>query len=216
MFNRFKNDIACIKQRDPAARTTFEIVTTYPGFHAIYIHRISAWFWRIRLKWIARFISFLGRIFTGIEIHPCAKIGKGLVIDHGMGIVIGETAEIGENVTLYHGVTLGGVSWQPGKRHPTLGNGVVVGAGAKILGPIFVGENAKIGSNAVVTKDVAPNTTVVGVPAQKAQESEAKEFLAYGASQDCKDPIMQHLIELKEEIKDLKEKIEKSQRISKD
>lgn len=207
MFNRLKNDINCIKQRDPAARNAFEIITTYPGFHAIYIYRIAAWFWRIKLKWFSRFIAFLGRIFTGIEIHPGAKIAKGLVIDHGMGVVIGETAEIGENVTLYHGVTLGGVSWQPGKRHPTLAKGVVVGAGAKILGPIYVGENAKIGSNAVVTKDVAPGTTVVGVPAQRAQDCNGAAFFAYGVTKSCTDPVMQNLSELKQEIQDLKNQL---------
>lgn len=212
MFDRLKNDIRCIKERDPAARNSFEIITTYPGFHAIYIHRLTSWLWLHKLKWLARFLSFLGRIFTGIEIHPGAKIGKGLVIDHGMGIVIGETAIIGDNVTIYHGVTLGGVSWQPGKRHPTLEDGVVVGAGAKILGPILVGENAKIGSNAVVTHSVESGTTVVGVPAQKAHDCNGVDFFAYGVSKSCTDPVMEQLCELKQEIELLKKELAKTKK----
>src|SRR6185369_16472430 len=158
MLQRFREDIASVFDRDPAARSTWEVVTCYPGFHALVLHRISHWVWGHGFKWLARFMSHLGRWFTGIEIHPGATIGRRFFIDHGMGVVIGETAEIGNDVTLYHGVTLGGTSWNKGKRHPTLKDGVVIGAGAKILGPIVIGEDAKVGSNAVVVRDVPPGT----------------------------------------------------------
>jgi len=164
MFARIKEDIQSVFHRDPAARNAIEVLTCYPGLHALLFHRISHWLWMNNLKWLARFLSSLSRWFTGIEIHPGAKIGRRFFIDHGMGVVIGETAEIGDDVTLYQGVTLGGTSWNKGKRHPTLKDGVVVGAGAKILGPFEVGEGAKIGSNAVVTKPVPPGATVVGIP----------------------------------------------------
>ncbi|MDP2253384.1 MAG: serine O-acetyltransferase EpsC, partial [Thiobacillus sp.] len=141
LFSRFKEDIAVVFDRDPAARTTFEVVTTYPGFHAMVIHRLANKLWRMEWKWLARFTSHIGRWLTGIEIHPGATIGRRVFIDHGMGVVVGETAEIGDDCTLYHGVTLGGTSWNKGKRHPTLMPGVVVGAGAKILGPITIGAN---------------------------------------------------------------------------
>src|SRR6476619_7091741 len=154
MFRKLRNDIACILERDPAARSTWEVLTCYPGLHAIYVHKLARWFWRHGLRWLGRFTSHLGRWLTGIEIHPGARIGSCVFIDHGMGVVIGETAEIGDGCTLYHGVTLGGVSWNKGKRHPTLGANVVVGAGAKILGPFTVGEGAKVGSNSVVVKAV--------------------------------------------------------------
>ncbi|MDP6189540.1 MAG: serine O-acetyltransferase, partial [Gammaproteobacteria bacterium] len=152
MFRHLKEDISSVFHRDPAARNFVEVLTCYPGLHALVLHRISHWFWRYRLKWLARFLSTLARWFTGIEIHPGAQIGNRFFIDHGMGVVIGETAIIGDDVTLYHGVTLGGTSWSKGKRHPTLNDGVVVGAGAKILGPFEIGKGAKVGSNAVVTK----------------------------------------------------------------
>src|SRR5690349_19524089 len=139
-------------ERAPAARSGWEVLTCYPGMHAVMLHRPAHWFWRHRLYWLARFVSQIARFFTGIEIHPGAVIGRRVFIDHGMGVVIGETAEVGDGCTLYHGVTLGGVSWDKGKRHPTLGKGVVVGAGAKILGPFIVGDNAKVGSNSVVVK----------------------------------------------------------------
>ena len=152
-WQRFKEDIYCVFDREPAARNVFEIVTTYPGVHALTLHRFSHWLWKKGWMWLARFMSTIGRWLTGIEIHPGAKIGRRFFIDHGMGVVIGETAEIGDDCTLYHGVTLGGTSWKGGKRHPTLTNNVVVGAGAKVLGPITVHEGARIGSNAVVVKD---------------------------------------------------------------
>jgi serine O-acetyltransferase len=164
MFETLRNDIRVVFERDPAARSTLEVLVAYPGLHAIWFHRVSHGLWRRRLYLVGRLVSHIGRFFTGIEIHPGATVGPGFFIDHGMGIVIGETAEIGENVTLYHGVTLGGVSWRREKRHPTIGDHVVVGAGAKILGPIVVGSHSRIGANSVVVKDVPPESVVVGVP----------------------------------------------------
>jgi len=198
MFERLKEDIACVFERDPAARTTFEILTNYPGLHAILWHRLSHRLWQKNWKWLARTLSTLARWLTGIEIHPGAIIGRRFFIDHGMGVVIGETACIGEDCTLYHGVTLGGTSWQKGKRHPTLGNDVVVGAGAKILGPITIGNGARIGSNAVVVKPVPDGATVVGIPgriinidsdykAHHKQVFKEKIFDAYGLPHEMPD-----------------------------
>ena len=164
MFKNIRQDIKVVFERDPAARSVIEILLCYPGFHALFFYRFSNWLWRNRLFLLGRFVSHLGRFFTGVEIHPGAAIGKGFFIDHGMGVVIGETAEIGDNVTLYHGVTLGGTSWQKGKRHPTLEEGVVVGAGAKILGPFKVGKNSIIGAGSVVVREVPPYSTVIGIP----------------------------------------------------
>jgi serine O-acetyltransferase len=164
MFNRLRRDIQSVFDRDPAARGTWEILTAYPGLHALWFYRIGHWFWEHHLFLFGRLISHIGRAFTGIEIHPGARISQGFFIDHGMGVVIGETAEVGPNVTLYHGVTLGGTSWKKGKRHPTLEEDVVVGAGAKILGPITIGARTRIGANAVVVKDVPPDSVVVGIP----------------------------------------------------
>jgi len=201
MFEQIKDDIQCVFERDPAARTSFEVFTTYPGFHALMFHRISHWLWNVRFKWLARFLSMFSRWFTGIEIHPGANIGQRFFIDHGMGVVIGETAEIGNDCTIYHGVTLGGTAWEKGKRHPTLGNDVVVGAGAKVLGPIHIGNSARIGSNAVVVKDVPAGATVVGVPGRlvRRDTSEAAQkrsaiakkigFDAYGTTGDMPDPV---------------------------
>ncbi len=193
MFKHFIEDIKIVFDRDPAARHFFEIITTYPGVHAIAFHRLAHWCWNIGLKWLARFISAIARWFTGIEIHPGAKIGRRMFIDHGMGVVIGETAEIGDDCTLYHGVTLGGTSWDGGKRHPTLENGVVVGAGAKILGPIIVGENARVGSNSVVVKPVEEGATVVGIPAHAVGSDEYQRvngsFDAYGHQPSADDPV---------------------------
>ncbi|WP_281069983.1 serine O-acetyltransferase [Pelomicrobium methylotrophicum] len=199
MFDRIREDIASVFHRDPAARNAWEVITCYPGFHAIVIHRLSHRLWTLGFKWLARFISHIGRWLTGIEIHPGARIGRRFFIDHGMGVVIGETAEIGDDCTLYHGVTLGGTSWNKGKRHPTLGKGVVIGAGAKVLGPITIGDGAKIGSNAVVVKDVPPGATVVGIPARlvddsrrDARERQAEQmgFSAYAISENMDDPIV--------------------------
>ena len=201
MFKQLKEDISIVFDRDPAARNKLEVIVTYPGFHAIVLHRFNHWLWRANLKFIARFFAFFSRWFTGIEIHPGAVIGRRFFIDHGMGIVIGETAVIGDDCTLYHGVTLGGTSWQKGKRHPTLGNGVVVGAGAKVLGPIDIGDKAKIGSNAVVVRAVPNDATIVGIPGRivseypvepsPEQEAMAEKigFSAYAASQEMPDPV---------------------------
>jgi serine O-acetyltransferase len=206
LLSQLKEDIAVVFDRDPAARTTFEVVTTYPGFHAMVIHRLAHKLWHMEWKWLARFTSHLGRWLTGIEIHPGATIGRRVFIDHGMGVVVGETAEIGDDCTLYHGVTLGGTSWNKGKRHPTLMPGVVVGAGAKILGPITIGAGARVGSNAVVVKDVPDNATAVGIPARildsaaekqrqenmenLGQQAEKLGFSAYAISADMNDPVV--------------------------
>ncbi len=205
MFSHLREDIRCVFDRDPAAHTTFEVITTYPGVHALMMHRFAHRLWNMNLRWLARMSSALGRWLTGIEIHPGAKIGRRFFIDHGMGVVIGETAEIGDDCTLYHGVTLGGTSWKKGKRHPTLENNVVVGAGAKVLGPIVLREGVRVGSNAVVIKEVPPGATVVGVPGQvvkakvkqttssedKRRHATAKKlgFDAYGATSDAPDPV---------------------------
>jgi len=199
MFGRLKQDIAVVFERDPAARNTWEVVTCYPGLHALLFHRVAHWLWEHGLKWLARLTSHLGRWLTGIEIHPGARIGRRFFIDHGMGVVIGETAEIGDDCTLYHGVTLGGTSWNKGKRHPTLGDGVVVGAGAKILGPITVGAGAKIGSNAVVVKEIPPGATAIGIPARIVETHEAPaagRFAAYAVVRDLNDPLAKAIHEL--------------------
>jgi serine O-acetyltransferase len=202
MFKRLREDINCVFDRDPAARNSFEVLTAYPGVHALLWHRVNHFFWRIHLKWLARMLSQFTRFLTGIEIHPGAQIGRRFFIDHGMGVVIGETAVIGDDVTLYHGVTLGGTSLNKGKRHPTLGNDVVVGAGAKVLGPITLANGSRVGSNAVVVKDIPENATVVGIPghivsvkAKDVSTAKRKEFAkkigfdAYGASPDMPDPV---------------------------
>jgi len=201
MFERVREDIQSVFHRDPAARNSLEVLTCYPGLHAIWIHRLAHALWSAGWKWLGRLLSNFGRWLTGIEIHPGAVIGRRFFIDHGMGIVIGETAEIGDDVTLYQGVTLGGTSWNKGKRHPTLENGVVVGAGAKVLGPFTVGAGAKIGSNAVVTKAVPAGATAVGIPGrvitrpdddqEAARQAIAEKygFDAYGLGQEMPDPI---------------------------
>ena len=202
MLKWLKEDISCVFDRDPAARNKFEVLTTYPGVHAIMIHRFSHALWRRGFKWLGRVISLLARWLTGIEIHPGAQIGHRFFIDHGMGVVIGETAVIGDDCTLYQGVTLGGTSLSEGKRHPTLGNNVIVGAGAKVLGPFLIGDNARVGSNAVVLKEVPERATVVGVPGRIARTIEgprseqrmevAKKigFDAYGMTADMPDPVL--------------------------
>jgi serine O-acetyltransferase len=193
MFSRIREDIQCVFDRDPAARSVFEVITCYPGFHALQLHKVNHFFWTLGLRWFPRLGSHIARFLTGIEIHPGAVIGRRVFIDHGMGVVIGETAEIGDGCTLYHGVTLGGVSWDKGKRHPTLGKGVVVGAGAKILGPFIVGDNAKVGSNSVVVKAVPEGATVVGIPARVVEhdkgEAARAAFDAYAVSADLDDPL---------------------------
>ena len=203
MFSRLREDIASVFDRDPAARNTLEVLLNYPGIHALILHRAAHRLWVWHLKGLARFVSSFSRFMTGIEIHPGARIGRRFFIDHGMGVVIGETAEIGDDVTLYHGVTLGGTSWSAGKRHPTLGNGVVIGAGAKVLGPILIGDGAKIGSNAVVTKPLPAGATAVGNPArviirhEDAAEQARRDFAekigfqAYASSPDLPDPVVE-------------------------
>src|ERR1043165_1895261 len=211
MFARLKEEISVVFERDPAARTTWEVVTCYPGFHAMLVHRLSHRLWVSGFKWLARFVSQLCRWLTGIEIHPGARIGRRFFIDHGMGVVIGETAEIGDDCTLYHGVTLGGTSWNKGKRHPTLGNRVVVGAGAKILGPILVGNGAKIGSNAVVVKEVPEGATAIGIPARiiEAQDpDQSGRFAAYAVVRDLNDPLGKAIHELMDHGADNDRRIE--------
>ena len=224
MFDHLREDVACLFERDPAARTRFEVLTAYPGLHAVLAHRQAHWLWRRNFKWLARMLANVTRLFTGIEIHPGAEIGCRVFIDHGMGVVIGETAVIGDDCTLYHGVTLGGTSWQKGKRHPTLGREVVVGAGAKVLGPILIGDGARIGSNAVVVKNVPPGATVVGVPGRIiAGESDVEHrrradtaarigFDAYGATRDAPDPVAQAINRMLDHIHLMDQRLESMSR----
>lgn len=212
MFDKIRHDITVVLERDPAAKTRFDALISYPGVHALIYYRMAHWTWNNGFTTVARFISHLGRFLSGIEIHPAAKIGTGLFIDHGMGVVIGETTEIGDNVTLYQGVTLGGTSLHGGKRHPTLEDGVIVGAGAKILGPIHVGRNARIGSNAVVVREVMENATVIGIPAKAVQtheEKQAHDFCAYGIPTDeIPDPIAKSLEGMFDMVCGLKNRVE--------
>lgn len=209
MFERIREDVNIVFERDPAARNAFEVLTAYPGLHAVLMHRVSSRLWHLGLKWLARFFAHLARWFTGIEIHPGARIGRRFFIDHGMGVVIGETAEVGDDCTLYHGVTLGGTSWNKGKRHPTLGNDVVIGAGAKVLGPIMVNDGARIGSNSVVVKEVNAGATMVGIPAHEVGSVEYNRangravegrFEAYGQKDSTDDPIAAAIHSLCEQI----------------
>ncbi|MEJ2093938.1 MAG: serine O-acetyltransferase [Gammaproteobacteria bacterium] len=227
MFKTIREEIEVVFERDPAARSVAETILTCPGFQAIMFHRINHWFWKKKLYLLARFGAHIARFLTGIEIHPGAKIGERFFIDHGMGIVIGETSEIGDDCSIYHGVTLGGTTWQKGKRHPTLENNVVIGAGAKILGPITIGTGARIGCNAVVVKDVPVGATVVGVPGHVVVKQEIKEkltaqreamakkmgFDAYAERKDMPDPIqnalntiLDHLHKVDEDLEQLKKK----------
>jgi serine O-acetyltransferase len=224
MFSRLREDIKSVFDRDPAARTSWEVLTCYPGIHAMVMHRLAHWLWEHQLYWLGRFVSHLARFFSGIEIHPGATIGRRFFIDHGMGVVIGETAVIGDDVTLYHGVTLGGTSWNKGRRHPTLGDGVVIGAGAQVLGPITVGARAKVGSNAVVVKDVPAGATAVGNPAriidnEQAQKREEKAgqmgFSAYALASNQDDPLakaihglLDHAVETDHRIEMLLKRVE--------
>ena len=190
MFERIKEDISSVFSRDPAARNFLDVLTTYPGLHAIWIYRFTHKLWNHKWFWLAKVLSTMARFLTGIEIHPGAKIGRRFFIDHGHGVVIGETAEIGNDVTLYHGVTLGGTSWDGGKRHPTLEDNVVIGAGAKILGPITIAKNARVGSNAVVVRNVAEETTVIGIPARiVSRKRNSGKFDAYSARNTQRDPV---------------------------
>src|SRR5438067_8638467 len=219
LFSKLRGDLACILERDPAAGTTWEVLTCYPGLHAIYIYKLAHWFWVTRLRWLGRFTSHVGRWLTGIEIHPGAKIGSCVFIDHGMGVVIGETAEVGDGCTIYQGVTLGGTSLYRGqKRHPTLGAGVIVSAGAKVLGGFTVGDGARVGSNSVVLREVPPGATVVGIPGRIVErdneKKEAERFAAYAVVQDHDDPyakaiqsLVEHSRELESNIGKLRERL---------
>lgn len=231
MFSRLREDLASVRERDPAARSSWEVLTCYPGVHALQFHRLANAAWRRKWYWLGRFISHLGRFFTGIEIHPGATLGRRVFIDHGMGVVIGETAEIGDDCTIYQGVTLGGTSLYRGtKRHPTLGKGVVVGAGAKVLGGFTVGDGARIGSNAVVVKPVPAGTTAVGNPARiidperdgtrdqaREQKAEQMGFSAYGVTRQMDDPVakalhglLDHAVETDRRLQVLIERLERA------
>lgn len=227
MIATLKEDLRVVFERDPAVRSALEIIFCYPGFHAVLFYRLGHGLWRRKFYFLARLVSHIGRFFTGIEIHPGAKIGRGFFIDHGMGVVIGETAVIGDDVTLYHGVTLGGTSWNKGKRHPTLENGVVIGAGAKVLGPIVIGAGAKVGSNAVVVREVPPGATAVGNPAriiQGEQEQKREEkaekmgFSAYAVAQQNQDDplakaihgLLDHAVETDRRIEALLHRLEQA------
>ena len=212
MFRQLREDIASVFQRDPAARSTWEVLTCYPGLHAVYIHRLAHWFWKHGLLWLGRLTSHVGRWLTGIEIHPAVVVGRRVFIDHGMGVVVGETAEIGDDCTIYQGVTLGGTSLYRGaKRHPTLGKGVVVGAGAKVLGGFTVGDGANIGSNAVVVKEVPAGATVVGIPGriveQGAKEKDTAHFAAYGVVPNQEDPYAKTLQSLVDHAQQLEQTV---------
>jgi len=231
MFSRLREDLASVRERDPAARSTLEVLTCYPGVHALFLHRIAHVAWSKGFYWLGRFVSHIGRFLTGIEIHPGATIGRRVFIDHGMGVVIGETAEIGDDCTIYQAVTLGGTSLYRGtKRHPTLGKGVVVGAGAKVLGGFTVGDGARIGSNAVVVKPVPAGATAVGNPAHiigperdgvrdqaREQKAEQMGFSAYGVTKQMDDPLakamhglLDHAVETDRRIQMLIERFEKA------
>jgi len=220
MFSRIREDIRSVFERDPAARSVWEVLTCYPGLHAVWGHRVSHWLWTHGLRWLARFNSHLARAMTGIEIHPGAQLGRRLFIDHGMGVVIGETAEVGDDCTLYQGVTLGGTSLNGGKRHPTLGNNVVVGSGAKVLGSFRVGDGARIGSNAVVVREVPAGATATGIPARIVQDAPKSTlsasaqniasklgFDAYGITRDMPDPVANAISAMLDHIQKLDERL---------
>lgn len=219
MFKTVKEDIYSVFDRDPAARNVLEVIFCYPGLHAVWFYRVAHWFWTRNFYFLGRFTSHMGRFLTGIEIHPGAQIGKKFFIDHGMGVVIGETAEIGNNVTLYHGVTLGGVTWDKVKRHPTVEDDVVIGSGSKVLGPFTVGKGAKIGSNSVVVKEVPENATVVGIPGRVVMQQEQKvekerPDLEHGKLPDPQAKAISCLFDqiraLEQKVAELTEKLEKA------
>ncbi len=212
MFLLIREEIKAVFQRDPAARSIWEVILCYPGFHALIAYRIAHWFYKHKLFLLARIISQISRFFTGIEIHPGAKIGKGLFIDHGMGVVIGETAEIGNNVTIYQGVTLGGTGKEKGKRHPTIGNNVIIAAGAKVLGSIKIGDNAKIGAGAVVIKPVPANSTVVGVPGRIVVQDGVRVGLPDLEHGKLPDPILSICEQLQKQVQALEEQFAKERR----
>lgn len=212
MFKRIREEINAVLERDPAAHSRAEVLLCYPGFHAVLAYRLTHALWERNFKLLARFISHLARWLTGIEIHPAARIGERFFIDHGMGVVIGETSTIGNDVTLYHGVTLGGTSWQKGVRHPQIGNHVIIGSGAQLLGPIAVGDGARIGSNAVVVKDVEAGATMVGIPARRVGERHSREegqhFDPYATTSEINDPLLKTVESLLAEVERLKKQVE--------
>jgi len=211
LLQQIKRDIGCVFERDPAARSSIEVLTTYPGVHAIILHRVAHRLWCAKWHYVARLISYLSRVFTNIDIHPGATIGQRFFIDHGAGVVIGETAVVGDDVTLYHGVTLGGTSWNKGKRHPTLGQGVMVGAGAKILGPITLHDRVRVGANSVVIQDVDAGCTVVGIPGKVVQVREAGTMNPFGIDLDhhlIPDPVGKAIACLVERIAQLEQQLQ--------
>ncbi len=207
MLKDFREEIDSIFERDPAARSILEVLFCYPGLHALLFYRVAHWFWTKKMYFLGRFMSHIGRFLTGIEIHPGAKIGRRFFIDHGMGVVIGETAEVGDDVLLYHGVTLGGTSWKQVKRHPTIGNNVVVGTGAKILGPITIGNNTRIGSNSVVVNNIPPNSVVVGIPGKVVFRIEGTQRIKMD-QQFMPDPQGMALMDLLKRVTRLEEEID--------
>ena len=212
LWKSVRDDVLCVKGRDPAARHILEVVLTYPGLHAIIWYRLAHMLWLLKIRFPARFISWLARLLTNVDIHPGATIGNRFFIDHGAGVVIGETAEIGDDVTLYHGVTLGGTSWSPGKRHPTLKDGVLVGAGAKILGPIIVGENARVGANSVVIENVPPGMTVVGIPGKVIKDRHERKLIDGKIDLEhhlFPDPVGDAITTLLDRINDLERRLAK-------
>ncbi len=215
LWAQIREDLRCVFERDPAARSTLEVLTTYPGLHAIMLHRVAHALWLRQLRFPARLLSFLARAFTNVDIHPGASIGRRFFIDHGAGVVIGETAEVGHDVTLYHGVTLGGTSWNKGKRHPTLGDGVVVGAGAKILGPIQIGHRVRVGANSVVVKHVPSDRTVVGIPGRIVPTRAGSPRPANGISLDhnlLPDPVARSITCLLDRIESLEAELKAMKR----
>ena len=213
LFSILKEDVQCVFHRDPAARNRFEVLTTYPGVHATLIHRISHALWKRGWRYVARMLSYLVRVWTNIDIHPGAKIGRRFFIDHGAGVVIGETAVIGDDVTLYHGVTLGGTTWNKGRRHPSLGDGVMVGAGAKVLGAIMIGDNARIGANSVVVKDVPKARSVVGIPGRVVQLENCQADDPFGVDLNhhlIPDPVGKAITCLLERIQHLENELKAS------
>jgi serine O-acetyltransferase len=206
MVSVIREDIEATFEHDPAARSVMEVIFCYPGFHAVLFYRFGHWFWVHKMYFLGRFISHIGRFFTGIEIHPGAVIGRRFFIDHGMGVVIGETSEIGDNVTIYHGVTLGGTTWKKVKRHPTIGNNVVIGTGAKVLGPVKVGDNTKIGANSVVVSEIPPNSIVVGIPGKVVFRAEGDKRIQMDTG-FMPDPQSRAIASLLERVKVIEEKI---------
>ena len=209
-FHSVREDIAAVFESDPAARSYLEVLTCYPGLHAVWAHHVSRWLWRHGMRLLARLVSQFARLFTGVEIHPGAEIGRRLFIDHGMGTVIGETAIVGDDVTLYQGVTLGGTGKEKGKRHPTLGNNISIGSGAKLLGNITIGDNCRVGANSVVLRNVPPNSTIVGVPGHIVLRDGKRVVIT--DPKDIRDPLSDVIIQLAKELNELRERFQQHMR----